>query len=81
LERGGIVPTCDSGLRVFGFLLVWHGEEWADLIVACGLVRVDIGILLVGYGDERADLTVAITIPAVPITIPAASTVVDKSPA
>merc|ERR1712045_899501 len=64
LERGGIVPTCDCGLRVLGFLLIRHGEEWADLIVACGLVRVDIGILLVGYGEERADPTVAIVSPA-----------------
>jgi len=74
LERGGIVPTCDSGLRVLGFFLIRYGEEWADLIVARGLVRVDTGILLVGYGEERADLIEA-------ITIPAASTVVDKSPA
>merc|ERR1719464_518555 len=34
LERSGIVPTCDSGLGVLGFLLVGYNEEWADLIVA-----------------------------------------------
>merc|ERR1719189_549461 len=82
LKRSGIVPTCDGWLWVLGFTLVGHGEEWADFVVARGLVRVDTGILVVNGNCFRQLSSIALALGhlVVAVAMPTATTIVDETP-
>merc|ERR550539_863274 len=82
LKRSGIVPTCDGWLWVLGFTLVGHGEEWADFVVARGLVRVDTGILVVNGNCFRQLSSIALALGhlVVAVAMPTATTIVDGAP-
>merc|ERR1711950_94963 len=80
LKRSGIVPTCDGWLWVLSFTLVGHGEEWADFVVACGLVRVDTGILLGSRFRQLSSIAIALGHLVVAVAVPATTTIVDGAP-
>merc|ERR1712045_576040 len=80
LKRSGIVPTCDGWLWVLSFTLVGHGEEWADFVVACGLVRVDTGILLGSRFRQLSSIAIALGHLVVAVAAPATATIVDGAP-